>query len=240
MRNDTIRLLEVAQAVDGIDTVERLTDEVARAAGRFGATSVSVNLIVTPGKVLRPGILIGRRWREWSARYDREGFANADPAIRMLRAQTRPFTWSEATTRFGSRAADVVMAACLETTGAAEALVVPVRETDGALMSAAFCGDRLELDSEARSALHLVGYYYATRGRELLQQIELTVRCPLTDRQIECLQWVLVGKTDDEIGAILGLSPNTVHKHIEHAKKAMNATKRGKAAHDAWRRGWLD
>ena len=69
MRNDTARLLEAAQAVDGIGTVQRLTDAVANAAAPFGVSSVSVNLIVTPGKVLRPGILIGRRWRQWSDRY---------------------------------------------------------------------------------------------------------------------------------------------------------------------------
>lgn len=240
MKNDTARLLEAAQALDGIATVERLTDAVAKAAAPFGISSVSVNLIVTPGKVLRPGILIGRRWRQWSARYAREGFSGADPAIRMLRGQTRPFTWAEAVTRYSSVGSERVMAACRETTGAAEALVVPVRESDGAILSAAFCGERLGLDPEARGALHLLGYYYATRGRELLQAIDLVVRCPLTTRQIECMQWVLVGKTDDEIGAILKLSPHTVHKHVEQAKRTMKASKRGQAAHDAWRRGWLD
>lgn len=240
MRNDTARLLEVAQAADGIGSVERLTDAVAAVTAAFGISSVSVNLIVTPGKVLRPGILIGRRWRQWSARYQREGFSAADPAVRMLRAQTRPFTWAEAVGRFHSQAAERVMAACRETTGAAEALVVPVRETDGSLLSAAFCGEKLELDAEARAGLHLLGYYYATRGRELLHKIELEVRCPLTTRQIECLQWVLVGKTDEEIGVILARSPHTVHKHIEQAKTVMKAGKRGQAAHEAWRKGWLD
>ena len=240
MRNDTIRLHEVAQAADRIHSVDQLTAEVAQAAAAFGVSSVSVNLIVTAGRVLKPGILTGRGWKEWSARYGREGLSRNDPAVRMLRAQTRPFTWAEAVERYGSVAAARVMDACRETTGASEALVVPVRETDGALLSAAFCGERIELDPEARAAMHLVGYYYATRGRELVQGIGLEVACPLTPRQIQCLQWVLVAKTDEEIGVILGISPNTVHRHVELAKEKMKATKRGQAAHEAWRRGWLD
>ena len=132
------------------------------------------------------------------------------------------------------------MAACRETTGAAEAFVVPVRESDGALLSAAFCGEQVDLDPRTRAALHLLGHTYATRGRELVHGIGLEATCPLSERQIECLQWVLIGKTDLDIGAILRLSPNTVHRHVEAAKRVMRTSKRGVAAHEAWRRGWLD
>ena len=240
MKNEVVRLLELVQAVDSVKSVAVLSERVARATAAFGVTTVSVNLIVTPGRVLKPGMLLGQGWQEWSARYRREHLAAADPAVRMLREQTRPFTWAEAVERFGGRAALWVMSACRETTGAGEALVVPVRESDGALLSAAFCGESVELAPEARAALHLLGYYYATRGRELLHGVQLEVACPLTDRQIECLRWVLAGKTDAEIGLILRISPNTVHKHVELAKAEMKVARRGMAAHEAWRRGWLD
>ena len=38
----------------------------------------------------------------------------------------------------------------------------------------------------------------------------------LTDREREVLQWLAFGKTDAEIAALLGVSPRTVHKHLEH------------------------
>ena len=240
MRNEVARLLDFARAADEIASAPELTDRVAAVAAPFGVSSVSVNLIVTPGRVLKPGILIGRRWREWSGRYARETFAVADPCVRMLRTQNRPFLWSEAVTRYGTPAGVRVMDACRETTGAAEALVVPVRESDGALFSAAFAGERLDLDDDARAGLHLVGHTYATRGRELVQGIALDAACPLTPRQIEVMQLVLGGKTDAEIGLILGISPNTAHRHVESAKSVIGASKRGQAAHEAWLRGWLD
>ena len=240
MRNEVARLLEFAQVADEIRLADELTDVVAAITAPFGVSSVSVNLIVTPGRVLRPGILLGRRWREWSARYTRETFATADASIRMLRSQTRPFTWSEAMTRYGSAKAARVMAACRETTGAGEALVVPVRETDAALLSAAFCGEALDLDPEARAGLQLVGYCYATRGRELVQGVALDPACPFTPRQAEVMELVLRGKTGAEIAVILGLSTNTVHRHVEDAKRAIGFRKRGQAAHEAWCRGWLD
>ncbi len=36
----------------------------------------------------------------------------------------------------------------------------------------------------------------------------------LSPRETEILSWVAEGKTNPEIGAILGISPRTVHKHL--------------------------
>ena len=39
---------------------------------------------------------------------------------------------------------------------------------------------------------------------------------PLTAREREVLQWLSGGKTDRDIACILGISPRTVHKHLQH------------------------
>jgi len=239
MRPEVLRILKFAQRADTISRLEVLTETVAEVLRPFGVTSISANLIVTPGRVVQPGILFGREWREWSHRYVRLGYYRVDPAVRMLRDQTRPFTWTQARTRHASSEGEQVMNACRDHTGCAEGFVVPVRESDGALLSAAFCGPALDLEPEARAAFHLAGYYYATRGREILNRIELDPICPLTPRQIECLRWVHAGKTDSDTGVLLGISGTTVHNHVEAAKRALNVSKRGQAAFEAWRRGWF-
>ena len=38
----------------------------------------------------------------------------------------------------------------------------------------------------------------------------------LTTRENEVLRWLAHGKTDAEIAALLGLSPRTVQKHLQH------------------------
>jgi DNA-binding CsgD family transcriptional regulator len=45
----------------------------------------------------------------------------------------------------------------------------------------------------------------------------LSAAAPLTAREREVLEWVAAGKTDRDIAAILGISPRTVHKHLQHA-----------------------
>ena len=185
-------------------------------------------------------MIAGLGWREWSQRYGRERYATADPAIRLLRCQVRPFTWSEALARHPSAAADRVYDACRETTGAREGFVIPVRDSDEALFSAAFCGPDLDLDPSVQAILHLAGYAYATRARELLDGVELAPHCPLTPRQIEVLRLTLEGKGDPDMAVILGISESTAHKHVEAAKQTLGVGKRTQAAFDAWRRGWLD
>jgi len=40
---------------------------------------------------------------------------------------------------------------------------------------------------------------------------------PLSRREADVLRWVAAGKTDHETALLLGLSPRTVHKHLQHA-----------------------
>jgi DNA-binding CsgD family transcriptional regulator len=39
---------------------------------------------------------------------------------------------------------------------------------------------------------------------------------PVTPREREVLSWLAAGKTDKDIGEILGMSPRTVQKHLQH------------------------
>jgi DNA-binding CsgD family transcriptional regulator len=52
----------------------------------------------------------------------------------------------------------------------------------------------------------------------------------LTSRQAEVLLWVAQGKTNSEIGLILGLSAGTVHKHLEHIFETLGVETRTAAA----------
>ena len=48
----------------------------------------------------------------------------------------------------------------------------------------------------------------------------------LSPREREVLHWIAQGKRDAEIGIILGLSPRTVGKHIEHVLTKLRVTNR--------------
>ncbi|MBT0961753.1 response regulator transcription factor [Denitromonas iodatirespirans] len=52
----------------------------------------------------------------------------------------------------------------------------------------------------------------------------------LTAREAEVLYWVSKGKTNRDVGDILGLSPRTVHKHLEHIFAKLGVETRTAAA----------
>jgi DNA-binding CsgD family transcriptional regulator len=45
----------------------------------------------------------------------------------------------------------------------------------------------------------------------------------LTDRERECMVWLAVGKTYDEIAIILGITPRTVKAHVSSIKEKTNS-----------------
>lgn len=52
----------------------------------------------------------------------------------------------------------------------------------------------------------------------------------LTPRETEVLSWISKGKTNRDIGDILGLSPRTVNKHLEHIFRKLGVETRAAAA----------
>lgn len=61
----------------------------------------------------------------------------------------------------------------------------------------------------------------------------------LTPREAEAIYWVVEGKTNAEIGIILGMSGRTAQKHIERAYRKLGVNSRtavAMLARDLWKR----
>jgi len=51
----------------------------------------------------------------------------------------------------------------------------------------------------------------------------------LSAREIECLQWAAAGKSDADIGTLIGIKPATAHFHVEQAKRKLGVRTRVEA-----------
>jgi DNA-binding response OmpR family regulator len=65
---------------------------------------------------------------------------------------------------------------------------------------------------------------------ELSSRKRLVAQFDVTEREAEVLYWVACGKTNRSIGEILGISPRTVNKHLEHAFIKLGVETRTSAA----------
>jgi DNA-binding CsgD family transcriptional regulator len=62
----------------------------------------------------------------------------------------------------------------------------------------------------------------------------------LTERERQVLKWISIGKTNWEIGKILGISEFTVKNHVQNLLKKLSVTNRTQAVTKAIARGLLD
>jgi LuxR family transcriptional regulator, quorum-sensing system regulator CviR len=58
---------------------------------------------------------------------------------------------------------------------------------------------------------------------------DTVIRFMISDREREVIQWMLVGKTNWEIGRLLGISEITARNHISKIFRKLNVTKRAQA-----------
>jgi LuxR family quorum-sensing system transcriptional regulator CciR len=65
------------------------------------------------------------------------------------------------------------------------------------------------------------------------------VRLTLSDRELECLTWAALGRTDIEIGSIIHRSPTTARFHIDNAVRKLAARNRTQAVAIAAQRGLI-
>lgn len=121
----------------------------------------------------------------------------------------------------------------------------PLHQPRGRIGSLTFFTDQDELDLQAICATHQDDLILAT-----VYMFDLIARCKpekvapessvsLTEREIECLTWVALGKTDAEIGIIIGRASSTARFHIEKAAKKLGSVTRTQAAAKAAQLGLI-
>jgi LuxR family quorum sensing-dependent transcriptional regulator len=118
---------------------------------------------------------------------------------------------------------------------AQHALIVPVSrllEFAGVML---FKGPAPDASPIVRSALHVLAHCAFDRLRTQRYEPKRREQNILSRREAECLRWAAAGKTDNEIGAILSISPRTARFHIENAKKKLGVSTRIQAVTEALR-----
>lgn len=164
----------------------------------------------------------------WAAWFDEQALGRADPVHRASHMTSVGFPWSrlEDLIPLSQRDIDVLQAARLQ--GIGDGFTVPAHvpgEAHGSVSFAAETGETLE--GAHFPLLQLVGAFAfeaARRIRNLREPPAIVTR--LTERQRECLTWAARGKSDWEISRILGISHETVIRHLKQARERYGVGKR--------------
>jgi DNA-binding CsgD family transcriptional regulator len=126
------------------------------------------------------------------------------------------------------------------------AIVVPVHLPFGQISASSFISmDRTKEDLSAEFAEYgalfamvtrcfVAGYVQANRTKRRIPS-----DCVLSKREVECLRWAAIGKTDKEISMILNRSHATIRYHIHRAGEKLDSVNRAQTIFKAGQLGYL-
>jgi len=241
----------IRSAADIRPAAEALRD-IARELGNFRVAACANIASKTPmcdadGAVLASSIFgwPGSKDQWWK----KPLLALSSPLTFACRYENEPF-WVNASgiyTRAPNPLLDQIDLSLFEDEVNAKAvIVVPIHMAFGQIAAISFSPmnnrrDNLAKEFEAysdqleyHSRRFVNGYTRVTSQRPWIPK-----NCRLSKREVECLRWAAVGKTDVEIALILNRSCATVRFHIHNAALKLEAVNRSQAVFKATQLGYL-
>lgn len=233
---DTIDRLKKADSTGGV--VQILSDAIQK----HGFESFLIADLPPQGSAFERFIILNSWPANWFEHYVKKRYYDVDPVAVHARNTTDPFYWSEAVEQAPRRRSPLaaqVMAEAADN-GLKDGMVVPIVGSVGDQSCVTMGGTRRDHDPRSRNALTLLSMFAVHKAREirLQKRSAATFECP-SPRELECLSWVAVGKTDEDIGEILGIQADTVGVHVRRATAKLDACTRTQAVVIAMQRGLL-
>jgi len=180
-------------------------------------------------------LLQGSLGQVWLADLPPDWAAASGPssdAVLVTAAQSyAPFLWSDISRLAPLTSSQTAFIASVHSAGIGAAVTVPVhraRDADQGGSYSVFAGccsfmmkTGMALPLSSLAAVHYIGAlaFDAAENLRRAQSQGAPSGPQLTPRQRDCVVLVAQGKSDWEIGQLLGISESTVHKHIEDAKR---------------------
>lgn len=165
--------------------------------------------------------------RAWLKLYREGQFLLIDPIPRWARGSGRVVSWEELFRSLPRRDPGHEVIAAGVRFGFTSGLVVPMRTGDNSLGLVCFGGRRASLSSEERVLLSLIATSAFAAADRIVHGRDIGKAAPiLTAREIECIELMVRGHPDGDIGVLLGLSVRTVRFHLANARSKFNVSSR--------------
>ncbi|HEY4942346.1 MAG TPA: LuxR family transcriptional regulator [Rhizomicrobium sp.] len=171
----------------------------------------------------------------WTELVDRKGYFTDDPVHVACQKSATPFTWADVPRLITLTTRQEEMLQAAKTAGLGGGFTVPIHvpgEYTGSCTFSTRFGREVPLAS--LPAAHYVGSFAFEAARRVVQRMAAkkggrlkgAARPKLTRRQFDCVVLAGRGKSDKDIAQILGIADQTVHQHMEDAKRRYDVATR--------------
>lgn len=161
----------------------------------------------------------------WEEEYGQKGYLQVDPIVRHGMNSSEPLVWSDAVyTKDGFELMETA-----HSYGIGYGLCIPLHERNMSTMLC-FARDKPVLNPELKELLAgakvLSSLAHIAANKVTVSQFNTSHIPKLTNRELEVLQWIAIGKNQWEISQILNLSEGTVAFHTGNILKKFDVTSR--------------
>lgn len=226
LRKLAFDFLTKASACTTVTELDQTFMTLAKACG-FKAAGL-IRLLQLGGPV-EPKIIFGTAPPEWLSRYAELDYGRLDPTLPLAFRTRRGFTWERAEHRKPELEVRNFFGEARELF-AKDSFIVPVWGPYGELSVVNLLSDQsIDMPAKERTMLEGLCSLYASIGLSLtepgLPPVPKEAEA-LSRREMQCVYWTAMGKHDQEIAIILGLSPLTVRQYVDSARVKLNVTTR--------------
>ncbi len=221
--------LQFARIVEDIGCAGDLHAAMADVASELGfeffALSHHVDVLALAGAAIRLHNYPDR----WADYYDARALGVSDPVHRASHVTSIGFRWSDMPRMIPLTPGDRLVLAMGREQGIGDGFTVPAHIPGEARGSCSFANPAGRgIEEHLLPVAQLAGAFAFEAARKLWSDrgTRTEGQPVLTDRQRDCLLWAARGKGDWEIGRILGVSEETVARHIKQACERYDVNKR--------------
>jgi len=227
MRANLTDILSDLETLSSEQAFKRKFDQTYAALGFNAFTYVGMRgeIALDPNNKRNPSdlIVLSNVSTGWMDHYLEEDFQEDDPIIKECFANRLPICWNE---KFRANARSPretrVLSDALDF-GVRRGVTIPLHGPGGELGIMSLYSDLADgafskAVNELQYDVHLISLHFHDAVQRALANVESVPKpIPLTERELEILQWTTIGKTAWEIGSILKISERTVNFHLQNA-----------------------
>lgn len=164
---------------------------------------------------------------KWVEHYKRQEYYKDDVVLKTILKRPTPYVWKDL--NISDRRNQQIFSEAKEF-GVSYGMTVPISHYGHYPCSINIAGSNMDIDPLNYHVLHLMALHYYQKVIEIKKlNRDLAVTSALSLREAECLLWVSKGKSDQDIGDILSISPTTVREHMTHVRAKFKVRTRAQA-----------
>ncbi|RYG05413.1 MAG: hypothetical protein EON94_00060, partial [Caulobacteraceae bacterium] len=168
---------------------------------------------------------------DWVETYARGGLHRFDPTQRLAAARPASFAWEDLGGVTPLAPSEIRVIEAARKAGLGDGFTVPLNAPGERAASCSFaCEAGAGLPVDALSIAEFAAHIAFNALFDLLHPDRVTSVMRLTPRQLECVQLMAMGKTDWEIGKIVGLTRSSVTTYLQSARRRVGVARRTQLA----------